>query len=207
MYDRGVDENSKTERLSRKTFKDLLYIAAMAPPGGGRNAVDPRFLSLFSVVSVTFPSEDALHHIYRSMLTAHFEHFNQEVRECTHKLTQLTLRLYKDLCAQLPPTPNKFHYVFNLRDLSRVMQGVMLSTPERFNSVDSIVRLWRNECMRVFHDRLITETDRVLVRDKLLDSYIKEQFPNIQISPQLNPSSSETYKPDGHHADAQRPSV
>ena len=201
MYDRGLDENSKSERLSRKTFKDLLYVAAMAPPGGGRNAVDPRFLSLFSVVSVTFPSDDALHHIYRSMLSAHFEHFPNEVRECTHKLTQLTLRLYKDLCAQLPPTPTKFHYVFNLRDLSRVMQGLMLSTPERFTTVDSIVRLWRNECMRVFHDRLITEQDRTLVKDKLLDLYIKEQFPAAKPA-LVEPLLFGDYKPDGHDADA-----
>ena len=201
MYDRGLDENSKSERLSRKTFKDLLYVAAMAPPGGGRNAVDPRFISLFSVVSVTFPSDDALHHIYRSMLSAHFEHFPNEVRECTHKLTQLTLRLYKDLTQQLPPTPSKFHYVFNLRDLSRVMQGLMLSTAERFTSVDSIVRLWRNECMRVFHDRLITEQDRTLVKDKLLDLYIKEQFPACKAA-LVEPVLFGDYKPDGHDADA-----
>ena len=201
MYDRGVDENGKTERLSKKTFKDLLYVAAMAPPGGGRNAVDPRFISLFSVVSVTFPSDEALHHIYRSMLTAHFEGFSTDVRECTHKLTQLTLRLYKDLTTQLPPTPTKFHYVFNLRDLSRVMQGLMLSTPERFSTVDAIVRLWRNECLRVFHDRLITDEDRALVRDRLLDHYIKEQFPQSKAA-LTDPILFGDYKPDGHDADS-----
>ena len=201
MYDRGLDDSGKTERLARKTFKDLLYVAAMAPPGGGRNAVDPRFVSLFSVVSVTFPSDDSLQHIYRSMLHAHFEPFPSDVRECGIKLTSLTLRLYRELCAQLPPTPSKFHYVFNLRDLSRVMQGVMLSTPERFSTAESVVRLWRNECMRVFHDRLITDADKALVRDKLLAHSIAEQFPSYKQA-LAEPLLFGDFKADGRDSDA-----
>ena len=201
MYDRGVDDSGKTERLAKKTFKDLLYVAAMAPPGGGRNAVDPRFVSLFSVISVTFPSDESLQHIYRSMLHAHFEPFPNDIRECSIKLTQLTLRLYRELCTQLPPTPSKFHYVFNLRDLSRVMQGVMLSTPERFSTAESVVRLWRNECMRVFHDRLITDADKAVVRDKLVDHFIKEQFPSYKAA-LAEPILFGDYKPDGHDSDA-----
>ena len=39
------------------------------------------------------------------------------------------------------------------------------------------MRLWRNECLRVFHDRLITEEDRTLVRDALIGQMITEAFP------------------------------
>jgi hypothetical protein len=65
-----------------------------------------------------------------------------------------------------------------LRDLSRVYEGMMLSTPDKFESPLSFVRLWRNECLRVFHDRLITDQDRTFVRDGLIGKFIKEAFPN-----------------------------
>ncbi len=29
--------------------------------------------------------------------------------------------------------------------------------------VTQFVRVWRNECLRVFHDRLINETDKITV--------------------------------------------
>ncbi len=45
----------------------------------------------------------------------------------------------------LPRTPSKFHYIFNLRDLSRVYEGLCRSTPEMFGSIDKMVRLWKNE--------------------------------------------------------------
>jgi hypothetical protein len=35
--------------------------------------------------------------------------------------------------------------VFNLRDLSRVYEGLLLSTPDKFKSGESFLRLWRNE--------------------------------------------------------------
>jgi dynein heavy chain len=38
-------------------------------------------------------------------------------------LTSATLELYAFICEHLPPTPSRFHYVFNLRDLSRVYEA------------------------------------------------------------------------------------
>jgi dynein heavy chain len=37
-------------------------------------------------------------------------------------LTDVTLRLYNFILEKLPPTPSRFHYIFNLRDLSRVYE-------------------------------------------------------------------------------------
>lgn len=30
--------------------------------------------------------------------------------------------------------------------------------------IESFIRLWRNECLRVFHDRLISDHDREIVK-------------------------------------------
>lgn len=37
----------------------------MGPPGGARNPVDPRFISLFNVFEIQFPSNDNLRTIYQ----------------------------------------------------------------------------------------------------------------------------------------------
>lgn len=89
--------------------------------------------------------------------------FEPEIVECVEKITESTLKLYKQVVDQLPRTPVKFHYIFNLRDLSRIYEGLTRSTIDIFKRKEQFVRLWRNECSRVFSDRLTTEEDRKLV--------------------------------------------
>ncbi|VFV23646.1 dynein heavy chain axonemal [Lynx pardinus] len=156
LYDRGKE-------LNCKSIRDLGFIAAMGKAGGGRNEVDPRFISLFNVFNVPFPSEESLHLIYSSILKGHTSVFHESIMTVSDKLTFCTLALYKTIVQDLPPTPSKFHYIFNLRDLSRIFNGLLLTDPGRFQTVTQMVRVWRNECLRIFHDRLINETDKQLV--------------------------------------------
>ncbi|NXM38868.1 DYH10 protein, partial [Gymnorhina tibicen] len=168
MYDRGKEMNIKF-------LRDLGFVAAMGKAGGGRNEVDPRFTSLFSVFNIPFPSEQSLNLIYSSILKGHTATFNESISAISDKITLCTLELYKMIVTDLPPTPSKFHYIFNLRDLSRVYNGLVLTDPERFHTVTQMVRVWRNECLRVFHDRLINEADKELVQGHI-KSLVEEHF-------------------------------
>lgn len=168
MYDRGKD-------LNWKILRDISYFAAMGVAGGGRNEVDPRFISMFTVMNLVFPTTNTLHHIYSSILSDHLSKFDEEVQIAPTLLT-MTLNLYNTLIIQLPPTPSKFHYIFNMRDLSRVTAGLCQITPKYFKAVHQIVRVWRNEFVRVFCDRLINVEDQKLVRNELIGQ-IKQYFP------------------------------
>lgn len=54
---------------------------------------------------------------------------------------------------ELLPTPMKSHYTFNLRDLSKVFQGMLMVTPSSCKDKETMERLWVHEACRVFHDR------------------------------------------------------
>ena len=66
------------------------------------------------------------------------------------------MTLYFAVVEKLPRTPVKFHYIFNLRDLSRVYEGLLQATVDKFDTKEKFIRLWRNEAMRVFADRLVS---------------------------------------------------
>ena len=94
----------------------------MGPPGGARNAVDPRFISLYNVFNIEFPSFENLEAIYGAILLHHIQQFGADIKEACQQLTPLTLDLYSYIVEKLPPTPSRFHYIFNLRDLSRIFE-------------------------------------------------------------------------------------
>lgn len=51
---------------------------------------------------------------------------NEFLLQQSDKLIQSSIEVYKTVCASLLPTPSKSHYTFNLRDLSKVFQGMLM---------------------------------------------------------------------------------
>lgn len=69
----------------------------MGKTGGGRNKVDPRFISMFSVYNVTFPVDETLNYIYTSILSGHLQLFSEEIQLAVAPIIKITLELYKVL--------------------------------------------------------------------------------------------------------------
>ncbi|CAG9462277.1 unnamed protein product [Pedinophyceae sp. YPF-701] len=162
LYQRGKD-------LMWKHVKNVQVVAAMGPPGGARNSVDPRFISLFSCFEIQSPSTENLKTIYEAILSSHVTGLSEEIQRASENITNCTLELYNHIVEKLPPTPSRFHYIFNLRDLSRVYEGLLLSTSDKFTSAPQFLRLWRHECMRIFQDRLVSAEDKEVFAAKLAE--------------------------------------
>ena len=56
-----------------------------------------------------------------------------------NKLYKATIALWTFMQTKMLPTPAKFHYVFNMRDLSRVFQGVLLTPKETYSTGGGIM--------------------------------------------------------------------
>lgn len=55
---------------------------------------------------------------------------------------QATVELYRSVVRELLPTPTKSHYLFNTRDLARVIQGTMRASKSFYDTKDSMLALW-----------------------------------------------------------------
>ncbi|XP_041838798.1 dynein heavy chain 6, axonemal [Melanotaenia boesemani] len=143
-----------------KEIQEMTIAAACAPPGGGRNPVTPRLIRHFSMLCLPTPSEQSLKHIFKAILNGFLSNFVQEVKGCAEQIVDAAVEIYKRLSLDLLPTPAKSHYVFNLRDLSKCVQGILQCEPNQVRNKTQIFRLFCHECQRVFHDRLINSLDK-----------------------------------------------
>lgn len=140
---------------------DILLIAAMIPPGGGSNAVTPRFTRHMLVVGIDSFEEATMTKIFSSILDWHFaKGFVTEISRLSKMMVNATLEVFLEAIRNFLPTPSRSHYLFNLRDFSRVISGVLLVPAARMKEPDKLIRLWVHEVYRVFHDRLIDDADR-----------------------------------------------
>jgi len=63
--------------------------------GGSRNELDTRFLSLCSVFSLPFPSDDTIRYIFNSILSGHTKSFTEDIKSAVHNIINMTVDLYK----------------------------------------------------------------------------------------------------------------
>ena len=63
-----------------------------------------------------------------------------EVWDFSESLVDITIDIWNRVKAKMLPTPAKFHYIFNLRDLSRITEGIMTATPDKFTTTGKLAR-------------------------------------------------------------------
>ncbi|KIY97683.1 Dynein heavy chain 3, axonemal [Monoraphidium neglectum] len=96
----------------------------MGPPGGGRNPVTGRLLRHFCVVAINEFDDACYSRIYTAISSwwAARARLPEAASARLSAVVAATLSLYGALRRQLLPTPAKSHYVYNMRDLSKVFQ-------------------------------------------------------------------------------------
>ncbi|OQR82552.1 dynein heavy chain [Achlya hypogyna] len=163
------------DKLFWKDIADTLVVCAAAPAGGGRSHCTPRFVRHFHVLCMHPAREASLKQIFAAILGGFLERFTAPVKALRAGIIGCVIDVYNRVCSELLPTPSKFHYTFNLRDVSKVFQGILMVTPAKCPDADTMHKLWVHEAARVFGDRLNTAGDASWF-EELVTQLLASQF-------------------------------
>jgi len=152
---------------------DCTLVTAMGPPGGGRQVMSNRMIRHLHMLTFTDLSTEEITAIFNKIGGSFLKYnFGDELSALAPQIVQATIAIYTASLDNLRPTPAKPHYTFNLRDVSKVIQGVLMADKRAKKdgmTPADIIRLWVHECSRVFSDRLINDDDRKWFLDQVKD--------------------------------------
>jgi MoxR-like ATPase len=162
-YERG------TRTTDFRQIVDLVFASAMVPTTGGRASITQRYLRHFSVVSCPPFSALVLTQVFGAIAEWGFRRFDKSVQVPAFQqaLVRASIRVYEWAAQGLRPTPSKPLYKFNVRDLSRMMQGLLSVAPSSASDTAGITVAWVHEATRVFTDRIADPLDTKAFKKEL----------------------------------------
>lgn len=128
------------KKLNWKTISDVILCTICSPPGGGRNPLTPRFTRHFSMLFIPTTSENAMKTIFTSILDGFLVEFPKNIASLSISIVKASIAVYSHISENLLPTPEKSHYVFNLRDLSKTIQGILQADMLSISSPTNLYR-------------------------------------------------------------------
>ena len=118
--------------------RDCTIIACAAPQSGGRAVITPRLSRRFNIFCLPEASHGTLSKIFSSIMKGFLTAgvFFYKIKNIEKAAINSIISIYIKIQKDLRPTPAKLHYLFNLRDESKVVQeicickAVSIQTPE-----------------------------------------------------------------------------
>ena len=136
----------------------------------------PRYVRHHTVAYVAQPSSDAMKRIFSKIVEGALAiNGNADIMALAKPIVESSVEIYFSVLNELKPIPAKAHYTFNLRDVSKIVQGVLMMRPNQIPNKETLAMLWAHEALRVFSDRLIDDDDRKYFGGMVVDS-LKVQF-------------------------------
>lgn len=173
-------------------FLNIQFIGAMNPTAGSFN-INPRLQRHFWICAVPFPADAALVTIYSYFLNGHFKSFAPGIGEIITQRSLQTgiLQLHQKVCAKFKKSAVNFHYEFNIRHITGVFGGVLMSSNDKFKDAEKVVKLWIHECERQYSDRLVSAQDINTFKNEIAE-IVKRNFPKYNLTRYFQDKGGET---------------
>ncbi|KAJ3023806.1 hypothetical protein HKX48_000940 [Thoreauomyces humboldtii] len=163
-------------KLTLKEIHNCQYVACMNPTAGSFT-ISGRLQRHFATFAVNFPGVDSLQSIYFQILSGHLKQFPTNIQRLAEKLVAGSLLLHKKVSATFLPSAVKFHYIFNLRDLSNIFQAMLFSNKDTLHEPIDLVRLFLHETSRTYGDKMDAPDQEVL--KKFQQEVVKKTFEDM----------------------------
>ncbi|ETV86145.1 hypothetical protein H257_02603 [Aphanomyces astaci] len=176
-----MDYNHWYDRIkfTVKQVVDCQFVSCMNPTGGSFY-INPRLQRHFVTFAVALPSATSLLSIYQTFLDGHLNDFNDDIRKVAVNILKGALNLHAQVSTAFRKTAANFHYEFNIRHLSNVVQGILMSKPAYVEESSKFVLLWLHESARVYGDRLVSHSD-LNKYNALAQHNAKKLFPSVPV--------------------------
>lgn len=128
------------DKLFFKHVMDTKFVSCCAPPSGGRNPVSPRLFRHFNMLWVPDLSAQSMKQIFSQILKGYLTmKEDSSLSSSADMIIKAAVEIYSKVIDEFLPTPTKCHYTFNLRDLSKVVQGMLMCQLEDIVDKDYLV--------------------------------------------------------------------
>ena len=168
-------------KLTLKDIHNCQYLSCMNPKSGSFT-ISRRLQRHFATYTVVIPCEESLFAIYKSILSSHLENpinkFSVGVQNLASIFVAATVQLHIRCSQVFIPSATKFHYIFNMRDLSNVFTCVLFCNSDVIPVPRDFMRLWAHETERVYKDKLCDMND-VAIFQKTQNDCIRKNFEEI----------------------------
>jgi len=168
------------QKMSLKNIANTQVVTCMNPTAGSF-VVNPRLQRWFATFAIGLPGSTSLLTIFQTFLDGHLANFNQEIKDISNHLIKAALGLHASVSSSFKKTAINFHYEFNIRHISNIFQGLLVSKPSSFASAEKFILLWLHESERVYGDRLASESD-LATYNNLVQAHCKKIFPSFPIA-------------------------
>jgi dynein heavy chain len=142
-----MDHKGWYNRVSKEFWEilDIVFVTAMGPPGGGRSSLTQRLQRHFNIITYNILDNNSIEMIFSKIIGRYFSTFSDDVKNCTKAIVDATQVVYNGVEDKLKPIPAKSHYTFNLRDMSKIFQGVCSASSKLVLTKIDLVKLWVHE--------------------------------------------------------------
>jgi len=169
------------QKLTVKQVIDTQYLAAMNPLVGS-SQVNARLQRHFTTFAVYLPLATSLQTIFQTYLDGHLNNqdFDGAMVSTSPNIIKGALAVHKEVSETFRMSVANFHYHFNLRHLTDLFRGIILSLPTNIRNPESMALLWAHETDRVYGDRIATIEDVETFR-AIVSKHAKQVFPQYNL--------------------------